>query len=231
MEGMGPQMLALKQQAAAARRYNRPSRDRTRRATPYGATPYGSRDSSQGGNHIHHHLVHCSGAGQDSSDEEEEDEDERVEETVSFEEMLEQARSQSDRYSDIEDSDDKDFEPYVIHYEDYYVGYEASHTAVATAELDHSQEGKVCAFTNSDCTARQKPCVGSGGGCCNSGCGMSMARSTSDMAACDAANATAAVAPTSGYSTRPHQLSEASHKGQQSFTTSRKNQEKERLGK
>ena len=54
-------------------------------------------------------------------------------ETVSFEEMLEQARSQSDRYSDVEDSEDEDFEPYVIHYKDYQVGYEVSHTSVATA--------------------------------------------------------------------------------------------------
>ena len=51
--------------------------------------------------------------------------------------------------------------------------------------------------------------------------GMSTARNTPDPATCDAANATAAVAPASGYLTQPHQLSEASRKGQQSFTPSR----------
>ena len=92
---------------------------------------------------------------------------------------------------------------------------------MATAEVEQLQDVEVCAFTTNDCTARQKPCVGSGGGCGSSGSGISMARNTPDPAACDAANATAAVAPASGYSTQRRQLSEAICKGQHSFTTSR----------
>ena len=48
-----------------------------------------------------------------------------------------------------------------------------------------------------------------------------MARNTHEPAACDAANATAAVAPASGYSTQRRQLSEATGQGQHSFSTSR----------
>ena len=165
--------------------------------------------------------VQCTGAGGDSYEEEEEDEDDDVEETVSFEDMLEQARAQSDIYSAEEDSEDDDFEPYVIHYKDYCTEYEARHISVATAEIGQPQEGEVCAFTSNDCTARQKPCVGSDGSCGSSGRRMSMARNTPDPAACDAANATAAAAPASGYPTQPRQLSEASRKGHHHFTTSR----------
>jgi hypothetical protein len=86
----------------------------------------------------------------DSSEEEEEDDDDDVEETVSFKDMLEQARAQSDIYSAEEDSEDDNFEPYVIH--PYYAEYEARHIAVATAEIGQPQEGEVCAFTSNDRT-------------------------------------------------------------------------------
>ena len=124
---------------------NRPYREGSRRTTPYG-----SRDSRQGGNHSHHHIVHCTGADGDSSEEEEEDNDYDVEETVSFEDMLEQAKAQSDRYSDVEaeDSEDDNFEPYVIH--PYYAEYEARHIAVTTTEIGQPQEGKVCAEADGD---------------------------------------------------------------------------------
>ena len=59
---------------------SRPSREVNRRATPYG-----SRDSSQGGNHSLHHLVYYAGVDVDSSDGEEDEGDEDMEESVSFE--------------------------------------------------------------------------------------------------------------------------------------------------
>ena len=60
-------------------------------------------------------MIHYSGVGEDSSEDEEEDQEEWIEETVSFQDMLAQANAQSDRYSDVEFSEDEDFEPYVIH--------------------------------------------------------------------------------------------------------------------
>ena len=51
---------------------------------------------------------------EDSSD------DEDNQESVSFEDMLEQARAQSDIYSAKEDSYDEDFEPYTFQYERMY---------------------------------------------------------------------------------------------------------------
>jgi hypothetical protein len=163
--------------------------------------------------------VHFTGASGHSSEEEEQDDEEDGEEAISFEDMLEQARAQSDICSAEEDSDDEDFEPYVIHCEDYYTEDGARHFSLASAEIGQTQEGDVCAFTSSDCTAQQQPGIGSGGSCSSSARGMSMARNTPDRAACDAANA--AAAPASGYTTRPRQLSEARCKGQHSFTTSR----------
>ena len=71
-----------------------------------------ARGSADG--HSHHHMVHCNGASGDSSEDEEEDQGEWIEERVSFQDMLEQARAQSDIYSAEEDSDDEDFEPYTF---------------------------------------------------------------------------------------------------------------------
>ena len=102
------------------------------------ATPYGSRDSSQGGNHSLHHLVHYAGVDGDSSDGEEDEVDEDIEESVSFENMLEQARNQSDTYSAEEDSDEDISEPYVIH--PYYTKYVAKHISVATTETGQPQQ-------------------------------------------------------------------------------------------
>ena len=68
---------------------SRPSRDGNRRETPYG-----SRDSSRGSSdrsrHQHNHMVHFSSSNGVSSD------DEDDQESVSFEDMLEQASAQSD---------------------------------------------------------------------------------------------------------------------------------------
>ena len=81
-------------------------------------------------------MVHYTGVGRDSSEEDKEDQEEWIEEAVSFQDMLEQARAQSDIYSAEEDSEDEDFEPYVIHYKDYRIGHEASgHNSMATAEI------------------------------------------------------------------------------------------------
>ena len=54
-----------------------------------------------------------------SSDDEEDDQGEMFLSRVSFEDMLEQAKAQSDRYTADEDSEDEDFEPYINHCEDY----------------------------------------------------------------------------------------------------------------
>ena len=51
----------------------------------------------QGGSHSHYHIVHFTGASGHSSEEEEQDDEEDGEEAVSFEDMLAQARAQSDK--------------------------------------------------------------------------------------------------------------------------------------
>ena len=73
-----------------------------------------SRGSSDRHRHQHNHMVHFSSSSGDSSD------DEDDQESVSFEDMLEQARAQSDIYSAEEDSGDEDFEPYTFQYERMY---------------------------------------------------------------------------------------------------------------
>ena len=177
---------------------SRPSREMNRRATPYG-----SRDSSQGRNHSLHHLVHYTGVDVDSSDEEEDEVDEDIEESVSFEDMLEQARNQSDTYSAEEDSDEDISEPYVIH--PYYTKYVTKHVSVATAETGQPKQ----------------PGAGSVDSCVSSASGMCVARNTRNPAACDAAIAAATAAPAGGYPTQPHQPPEASQKGHHYFKISR----------
>ena len=97
-------------------------------------------------------MVHFTG---DSSEDKEEDQGEMFEERVSFQDMLEQARAQSDIYSAKEDSEDKDFEPYTFQYK-----YEAiSPTSVATAATEAIPDAEVCAFATDDCSTRQESSV------------------------------------------------------------------------
>ena len=118
------------------------SRDGNRRATPFG-----SRDSSKGSSyrHSHHHMVHFNG---ESSEDKEEDQGEMFEERVSFQDMLKQARAQSDIYSAEEDSEDEDFEPYTFQYKDKYETI--SPTSVATAATKAIPDAEVCAFATDD---------------------------------------------------------------------------------
>ena len=98
------------------------------------------------------HYVHYNGKEED--EDYEEDDDPEGERFVSFEDMLEQAKAQSDRYSDVEDSEDEDFEPYVIHCEDYveYMDNVPLPVALNAPEL--------CALTVRDCPTLQASCIG-----------------------------------------------------------------------
>ena len=114
-------------------------------------------------------MVHFSSSNGDSSEDDKDDK-----ERVSFEDMLEQARAQSDIYSAEEDSDDEDFEPYTFQYEDIYkdrVATEgvdailtpvASNTREAGAQLSVAVPAtELCAFSTSNCSTRQESSVSS----------------------------------------------------------------------
>ena len=74
---------------------------------------------------------------------------------VSFKDMLEKAKAQSDIYTADEDSEDEDFEPYNNHCEDYveYVDKVLPPVAVHAPEF--------CALAAGDCPLR-KPAVSAG---------------------------------------------------------------------
>ena len=60
-------------------------------------------------------MVHFSSSNGNSSNEDNSDDEDDVE-YISFEDMLEQARAQSDTYPAEEHSDNDDFEPYTFQY-------------------------------------------------------------------------------------------------------------------
>ena len=90
-------------------------------------------------------MVHFNG---DSSEDEEEDQGEMFEERVSFQDMLKQARAQSDIYSAEDNSEDEDFEPYTFQYKDKYEAI--SPTSVATAATEAIPDAEVCAFATNN---------------------------------------------------------------------------------